>query len=81
MYKYSDYKQGSGATGTPKRAHNHALSSAMSHIQLGILLNDDKLFRTAFKNFEAAINIKEKMVVCLLKQEEVVEQCFTKVEP
>ena len=60
MYKYSNYKSGSGATGTPKRAHNHALSSAMSHMQLGILLDDDKLFRTAFKNFEAAIKYQRK---------------------
>ena len=60
MYKYSNYKAGSGAAGTPKRAHNHALSSAMSHMQLGILLGDDKLFRTAFKNFEAAIKYQRK---------------------
>ena len=60
MYEYSNYKTGSGANGTPKRAHNHALSSAMSHMQLGILLNDDKLFRTAFKNFEAAIKYQRK---------------------
>ena len=60
MYNYSNYKTGSGANGIPKRAHNHALSSAMSHMQLGILLNDDKLFRTAFKNFEAAIKYQRK---------------------
>ena len=60
MYKYSNYKSGSGANGTPKRAHNHALSSAMSHMQLGILINDDKFFRTAFKNFEAAIKYQRK---------------------
>ena len=60
MYEYSNYKTGSGANGTPKRAHNHALSSAMSHMQLGILLNDNKLFRTAFKNFEAAIKYQRK---------------------
>ena len=60
MYEYSNYKSGSGAAGTPKRAHNHALSSAMSHMQLGILLNDNKLFRTAFKNFEAAIKYQRK---------------------
>ena len=60
MYSYSNYKQGSGAAGTPKRAHNHALSSAMSHMQLGILHNDNKLFRTAFKNFEAAIKYQRK---------------------
>ena len=60
MYEYSNYKSGSGANGTPKRAHNHALSSAMSHMQLGILLNDDKLFRTAFKNYEAAIKYQRK---------------------
>ena len=60
MYEYSNYKTGSGANGTPKRAHNHALSSAVSHMQLGILLNDSKLFRTAFKNFEAAIRYQRK---------------------
>ena len=60
MYNYSNYKTGSGANGIPKRAHNHALSSAVSHMQLGILLNDDKLFRTAFKNFEAAIKYQRK---------------------
>ena len=60
MYEYSNYKSGSGATGTPKRAHNHALSSAMSHMQLGILLNDNKLFKTAFRNFEAAIKYQRK---------------------
>ena len=60
MYNYSNYKAGSGATGTPKRAHNHALSSAISHMQLGILLNDNKLFRTAFKNFETAIKYQRK---------------------
>ena len=26
MYKYSNYKSGSGATGTPKRAHNQRWS-------------------------------------------------------
>ena len=60
MYKYSNYKSGSGATGVPKRAHNHALSSAMSHMQLGILIDNDKLFRTAFRNFEAAIKYQRK---------------------
>ena len=49
-----------GASGTPKRAHNHALSSAISHMQLGILLNDNKFFRTAFKNYEAAIRYQRK---------------------
>jgi len=60
MYEYSNYKSGSGANGTPKRAHNHALSSAMSHMQLGILLSDKKLFRKAFKNFEAAIKYQRE---------------------
>ena len=60
MYNYSNYKSGSGAAGTPKRAHNHALSSAMSHMQLGILLNEDKIFRTAFRNYEAAIKYQRK---------------------
>ena len=60
MYKYSNYKSGSGASGVPKRAHNHALSSAMSHMQLGILISDDNLFRTAFRNYEAAIKYQRK---------------------
>jgi len=60
MYEYSNYKSGSGASGSPKRAHNHALSSAMSHMQLGILLSDNKLFRKAFKNFEAAIKYQRE---------------------
>ena len=60
MYNYSNYKSGSGAVGTAKSAHNHALSSAISHMQLGILLGDDKLFRTAFKNFKAAIKYQRK---------------------
>ena len=49
-----------GARGTPKRAHNHALSSAVAHMELGILLNDNKLFRKAFKNYEAAIKYQRK---------------------
>ena len=60
MYKYSNYKSGSGASVVPKRAHNHALSSAMSHMQLGILISDDNLFRTAFRNYEAAIKYQRK---------------------
>ena len=54
------YKDGTQAIGVPKRAHNHALSSAISHMQLGILLSDDKLFRKAFLNFEAAIRYQRK---------------------
>ena len=54
------YKEGTQAKGVPKRAHNHALSSAMSHMQLGILLNDNKLFRKAFLNYEAAIKYQRK---------------------
>jgi len=57
---YSKTYDYGGASGTPKRAHNHALSSAISHMQLGILLNDDKLFRKAFKNYEAAIKYQRK---------------------
>ena len=49
-----------GARGTPKRAHNHALSSAVAHMELGILINDNKLFRKAFKNYEAAIKYQRK---------------------
>ena len=49
-----------GARGTPKRAHNHALSSAVAHMELGILISDDKTFRKAFKNFEAAIKYSRK---------------------
>jgi len=49
-----------GASGTPKRAHNHALSSAVAHMELGILTANDKTFRKAFKNFEAAIKYSRK---------------------
>ena len=59
MYSMT-YKDGTQAKGVPKRAHNHALSSAMSHMQLGILLNDSKLFRKAFLNYEAAIKYQRK---------------------
>ena len=45
MYELNKYKQGTQAAGVPRSAHNHALSSAISHMQLGILLNDNKLFR------------------------------------
>ena len=54
------YKKNTQAAGVPKRAHNHALSSAISHMELGVLLNDEKLFRKAFKNFEAAIKYQRK---------------------
>ena len=53
------YKKG-GAKGTPKRAHNHALSSAVAHMELGVLTADNKTFRKAFKNFEAAIKYSRK---------------------
>ena len=48
MYGLKNYDYG-GASGVPRRAHNHALSSAVSHMQLGVLLNDSKLFKKAFK--------------------------------
>ena len=52
MYEYSNYKTGSGANGTPKRAHNHALSSAMSHMQLGIFaLTTEVFLGRHLKNF------------------------------
>jgi len=54
------YKDGTQARGVPKRAHNHALSSAISHMQLGVLLNDNKLFKKAFKNYEATIRYQRK---------------------
>ena len=54
------YKDGTQAKGVPKRAHNHALSSAISHMQLGVLLNDNKLFKKAFKNYEATIRYQRK---------------------
>ena len=57
---YSKTYDYGGASGTPKRAHNHALSSAIAHMELGILLNDNKLFRKAFKNYEAAIKYQRK---------------------
>ena len=59
MHGLKNYDYG-GASGTPRRAHNHALSSAISHMQLGILLNDNKLFRKAFLNFEAAVKFQRK---------------------
>ena len=49
-----------GAMGTPKRAHNHALSSAVAHMALGVLLDDNVLFRKAFRNYEAAIRYQRK---------------------
>ena len=49
-----------GASGTPKRAHNHALSSADAHMMLGVLTGNDKIFRKAFKNYEAAIKYSRK---------------------
>jgi len=60
MYELNRYKQGTQAVGVPRSAHNHALSSAISHMQLGILLNDNKLFRKAFKNYEYAIKFQRK---------------------
>ncbi|MDA9687715.1 alginate lyase family protein [Candidatus Pelagibacter sp.] len=57
---YSKTYNYGGAAGTPKRAHNHALSSAISHMQLGVLLNDNKLFRKAFINYEAALKYQRK---------------------
>ena len=49
-----------GASGTPKRAHNHALSSAVAHMQLGILIDNDKEFKKAFRNYESAIKHQRK---------------------
>jgi len=49
-----------GASGTPKRAHNHALSSAVAHMQLGILIDSDKEFKKAFRNYESAIRYQRK---------------------
>ena len=49
-----------GASGTPKRAHNHALSSAVAHMQLGILTDNDKEFKKAFRNYESAIKHQRK---------------------
>jgi hypothetical protein len=60
MYKLGLYKQGTQAAGVPRSAHNHALSSAISHMQLGILLNDNKLFKKAFRNYENAIKYQRK---------------------
>ena len=56
----SSYKDGTQAKGTPRRAHNHALTSAISHMQLGVILNDNKLFKLAFKNYEAALRYQRK---------------------
>jgi len=60
MYELKLYKQGTQAAGVPRSAHNHALSSAISHMQLGILLNDNKLFKKAFRNYENAIRYQRK---------------------
>ena len=60
MYELKKYKQGTQAIRVPRSAHNHALSSAISHMQLGILLNDNKLFKKAFKNYENAIRYQRK---------------------
>tara|TARA_B100000927_G_scaffold286378_1_gene277782 strand:- start:45 stop:1238 length:1194 start_codon:yes stop_codon:yes gene_type:complete len=60
MYELKTYKQGTQAIGVPRSAHNHALSSAISHMQLGILLNDNKLFKKAFRNYENAIRYQRK---------------------
>ena len=49
-----------GAMGTPKSAHNHALSSAVAHMQLGILIDNDKEFKKAFRNYESAIRHQRK---------------------
>ena len=54
------YKDNTGARGVPRSAHNHALTSAISHMQLGIILNDNKLFRKAFKNYEHTIRYQRK---------------------
>ena len=48
------------ARGKPRSAHNHALSSAIAHMQLGIILDDDKYFRKAFRNFQDAIKSQRK---------------------
>jgi len=60
MYELGLYKQGTQAAGVPRSAHNHALSSAISHMQLGILLNDNKFFKKAFRNYENAIRYQRK---------------------
>ncbi len=60
MYELKKYKQGTQAIGVPRSAHNHALSSAISHMQLGILLNDNKFFKKAFRNYENAIRYQRK---------------------
>ena len=49
-----------GASGIPKRAHNHALSSAMSHMSLAILLGDNKTFKKPFKNWIGAVKYQRK---------------------
>ena len=54
------YGNNTQARGTPKRAHNHALSSAIAHMELGVILKDNKLFRLAFKNYEAAIKYQRE---------------------
>ena len=46
------------------------LQPFQDHMQLGVLLNDSKLFKKAFKNYEKQLNTNEKMEVCRLKQED-----------
>ena len=60
MYELKRYKHDTQAIGVPRSAHNHALSSAISHMQLGILLNDNKLFKKVFRNYENAIRYQRK---------------------
>lgn len=60
MYGDGKYNHKTGASGVPYSAHNHALSSAIAHMQLGIILNDPKLFRKAFRNYENAIRYQRK---------------------
>jgi len=60
MYGDRKYNHKTGASGVPYSAHNHALSSAIAHMQLGIILNDPKLFRKAFRNYENAIRYQRK---------------------
>jgi len=60
MYGDGKYKDKTGASGVPRSAHNHALSSAVAHMQLGIIMNDHNLFRKAFRNYEDAIRYQRK---------------------
>ena len=54
------YKDNTGTRCVPRSAHNHALTSAISHMQLGIILNDNKLLRKAYKKYEYTVKYQRR---------------------